>query len=179
MGQVRRSFLPTFQGAPQTVTKMESGLSEEQLKKLSADEIKAMRPSQVQVPGTKEVFTPMRHVLAVDRESRAAEIPTQLKTGLKMSEIPKERLENAMNALLAHMQSVPEMYWPMSYRKGKSVTVFTTRGSFVVDQSKIVQHFLSKQPGLKEVDYANGRLPFYRKTYPAMFNFTQVSKNTT
>ncbi len=32
MGPVRRSFLPTFQGAPQTVTKMETGLSEEQRK---------------------------------------------------------------------------------------------------------------------------------------------------
>jgi len=93
MGPVRRSFLPTFQGAPQTVTKMETGLSQEQLKKLSAEEIKAMRPTQVQVPGTKEVFTPMRHVLAVDKDSRAAEIPAQLKTGQKLSEIPKERLK--------------------------------------------------------------------------------------
>ena len=77
-----------------------------------------------------------------------------------------------MNALLAHLDSVPEMYWPMTYKKGlKKVTVFTTRGSFIVDQSRIVQHFLSQQPGLKEADYANGRLPFYRKTYPAMFNF--------
>ena len=33
MGPVRRSFLPTFQGAPQTVTKMDTGLSEEQRKK--------------------------------------------------------------------------------------------------------------------------------------------------
>ena len=32
MDPVRRSFLPTFQGAPQTGTKMEPGLSEEQRK---------------------------------------------------------------------------------------------------------------------------------------------------
>ena len=60
----------------------------------------------------------MRHVLAVDKDSRAAEIPAQLKTGQKLSEIPKERLENAMHTLLAHLDSVPEMYWPMTYRKG-------------------------------------------------------------
>ena len=46
---------------------------------------------QVQVAGTKETFTPMRHVLAVDKDSRSVEIPAQLRTGTKMSEFPKMR----------------------------------------------------------------------------------------
>ena len=33
MGPVRRSFLPTFQGMPQTVTKFDTGLSEKERKK--------------------------------------------------------------------------------------------------------------------------------------------------
>ena len=83
------------------------------------EEVKAMRPTRVEVAGTKETFTPMRHVLAVDKDSRSAEIPAQLKAGQKLSEIPRERMEHPLNALLAHMDTVGEMYWPMSYRKGQ------------------------------------------------------------
>ena len=138
-----------------------------------------LRPSQVEVPGTKETFTPMRHLLAVDKQSRAAEIPQQLKGGQKLSAIPKERVEDALNNLLAHMESQPEMYWPMSYRKGiKNVTVATTRGALLIDESKIVQAFLSKQPGVRDSDIANKRLPFYRNNYTALFNFAQVARNT-
>ena len=43
---------------------------------------------------------------------------------------------------------------------------------------RIVQHFLARQPGVKPADYANHRLAWYRKTYPTMFNFTQVSRST-
>jgi len=130
-GPERRSFLPTFQGAPQTVQKFEKGV--EASAKMSEEQIKRMRPSQVQVPGTKETFTPMRHVLAVHADSRAAEIPSQLMGGGKLSDIPKERLETPLNNLLAHMQSTPEMFWPMSWKRGLSnVTIFQSGGSKVV-----------------------------------------------
>ena len=73
---------------------------------MSEEEIKAMRPARVEVAGTTETFTPMRHVLAVDKDSRSAEIPAQLKAGQKLSEIPRGRLEDPMNALLAHLGRV-------------------------------------------------------------------------
>ena len=44
-GPERRSFLPTFQGMPQTVTKFETGLSETERKKLSEEQIKMIRPT--------------------------------------------------------------------------------------------------------------------------------------
>ena len=139
-----------------------------------------LRPTQVEIPGTKETFTPMRHVLAVDKESRGAEIPQQLMGGGKMSDIPKERLETPLNNLLAHMQSQPEMYWPMSWKaNAKSVSIFTSRGAKLIPKEQVVQYFLSKQKGLLPADYANRRLPFYRKAYPTMFNFTQVGRHTT
>ena len=103
---------------------------------MSEEQIKMLRPTQVEIPGTKETFTPMRHVLAVDKESRGAEIPPQLQGGGKLSEIPRERLEGPLNNLLAHMQSQPEMYWPMSWKaSAKSVSIFTSSGaaSTVVD----------------------------------------------
>ena len=147
---------------------------------MSEEQIKMIRPSQVEVPGTKETFTSMRHVLAVDKESRAAEIPQQLKGGQKLSAIPKERVEDALNNLQAHMQSTPEMYWPMSWKTGAShVTIFGPGGGKVVPKEQIVQYFLSRQKGLVPGDWANTRLPWYRKNYPAMFNFTQVSRATT
>ena len=57
LGPFRRSFLPTFQGAPQPVIKYDVGLSKSEREKLSPEELKRIQPMQVQVAGTKETLS--------------------------------------------------------------------------------------------------------------------------
>ena len=68
------------------------------------------------------------------------------------------------------------MSWKAS---AKSVSVFTSSGAKLIQKEPVVQYFLSKQKGLVPGDYTNTRLPFFRRNYPSMFNFTQVGRNTT
>ena len=102
----------------------------------------------------------MRHVQAIDKDTREAQIPKSLLGGRKLFDQRRERLAGVANALADQLRRVKKMFW-MRTQRGQTA-------------NQIVTEFLKKQPGVKPADRGKNAWAFWQKAYPTKFEVKQA-----
>ena len=100
-------------------------------------------------------LVPVRHVQAIDKDTRQGKIPQHLLGGKKGFDARKERLQQVANELAQQLKRVPYMFWQRT-QKGQS-------------SNQIVTLFLNRWPGVKPADKGKHAWQFWQKAFPSLF----------
>ena len=151
LGPKRRSFVPSYSAQNQRPFSPEEGV-----KFYTSEGTQDPRGSLINL-GTEENerLVPVRHVQAIDKDTREAEIPKSLLGGKKLFDQRKERLMGVAKELAAQLKRVNRMFWQRT-QKGQS-------------SNQIVTMFLTKFSTVKPADKGKNAWTFWQKAYPNLF----------